>query len=284
MSQSSGEVLAPPVESENVSIFRVVMAAVLIALVWKFRFFLAVLAINQRYPLKDDFFPTFFQSPLVMQVAWLTTCACAATSLFARQKRGRLVAVMFTLLSLLVLCVHQLAFNDVTFLCCAWSSIWAAWFASRIDEPHATLFPRAAWLAALILSMIFWGGAVGKMTDEYWSGKTLFEIYFRERDFWTYNLARRFIPEDALPAVAMWHSRMVVVAEILCSFLWLMPRKIASAAAIIMLCGIALTNNISLFSVVSSLLGLAVIGLHDPKLKTDRHMEPFAVQNEPEGE
>ena len=73
------------------------------------------------------------------------------------------------------------------------------------------------------------------------------------------------VSEESLPAVAMWHSRMVVCAEWLCGFLWLMPRKIASIVAIVMLCGIALTNNFNLFSVVTCLIGLALVGLHQKK-------------------
>ena len=56
--------------------------------------------------------------------------------------------------------------------------------------------------------------------------------------------------EEALRNAATWHSRMVVLSEFLCAFLWLMPRKVASFVAIVVLCGIALTNNLSLFSVV----------------------------------
>ena len=124
---------------------------------------------------------------------------------------------------------------------------------------------RSAWLTHLILLMIFIGGAVGKLTPGYWDGTVLYEIYFRERNFWTYNLVRGMVSEESLPAVAMWHSRMVVCAEWLCGFLWLMPRKIASIVAIVMLCGIALTNNFNLFSVVTCLIGLALVGLHQKK-------------------
>ena len=58
---------------------------------------------------------------------------------------------------------------------------------------------------------------------------------------------------------------MVVLSEFLCAFLWLMPRKVASFVAIVVLCGIALTNNLSLFSVVTCLIALSLVGLHETK-------------------
>lgn len=71
--------------------------------------------------------------------------------------------------------------------------------------------------------------------------------------------------EEALRNAATWHSRMVVLSEFLCAFLWLMPRKVASFVAIVVLCGIALTNNLSLFSVVTCLIALSLVGLHETK-------------------
>ena len=120
------------------------------------------------------------------------------------------------------------------------------------------------------------GGAVGKMTEGYWSGQILYEIYFVGRDFWVYNLVRQFVPEDQLLGVAMWHSRVVICSEWFCAFLWLLPPRVASTVAILMLCGIALTSNFLLFSVVGSLLGLALVGLHQKKGPAKPRPNPFA--------
>ena len=252
-------------DPDNRSLLKVVQAAILISLLWKTFYFIRLTAAHLAFPLEDPFFPWPLQRLQTARVAWILASASAAFVLLAKTRKNifRLTALNFTALA--VLCIHQMSFNDVTFSCCAWSSLWCLWMATRLHEPFEILFERSAWLTHLILSLIFIGGAVGKLTPGYWDGTVLYEIYFRDRDFWTYNLVRSMCPEESLPGIAMWHSRVVVCAEWFCGFLWLMPRKIASIVAITMLCGIALTNNFYLFSVVTCLIGLALVGLHQKK-------------------
>ncbi len=247
------------------SLLRVVHVGIVISLVWKVRFYWYSLGVIDEFPLVDSFFPELFRAKGSLVGAWCLAVGCSILSLVFRQKNilVGLGAIGFFALSLL--CVHQNSYNDVTFLCCAWCSLWCLWFTSRLGEEFDTLYPRAAWLSHLILSLIFLGAAIGKMTLGYWSGDVLHEIYFTGRDFWTYNLLRESLSEEALRDAATWHSKMVVVSEFICAFLWVMPRKIASFVAIVVLGGIALTNNTALFSVVSCLIALAIVGLHDQK-------------------
>jgi len=253
------------IDPDSRALVKVVQAAILISLLWKVTYFIRLSMLHQAFPLEDAFFPWPLQRLETARAAWLLASVSAALVMFAKTQKNilRLTALNFVTLS--VLSIHQMSFNDVTFSCCAWSSLWCLWMATRLHEPFESLFERSAWLTHLILSMIFIGGAIGKLTPGYWDGTVLYEIYFRERNYWTYNLVRNMCPEESLPIIAMWHSRVVVCAEWFCGFLWLMPRKIASIVAIIMLCGIALTNNIYLFSVVTCLIGLALVGLHQKK-------------------
>ncbi len=252
-------------QRESLSLLKLVHVGILVSLLWKVRYFRYFLEIHNEYPIVDPFFPEFFRSPTVLCVAYVLAAFGSILILFTRSKIPLLILGAASFAGLSILCLHQSAYNDVTFLCCAWTSIWCLWFTSRLGESFETLYPRAAWLSHLILSLIFVGAAFGKLTPGYWSGEVLFEIYFKDRDFWTYNLLRSSVSEDGLRNAAMWHSRMVVCSELVCCFLWLMPRKIASVVAIVVLCGIALTNNVFLFSVVACLLGLALVGLHEPK-------------------
>ncbi len=256
---------AKATDPESRSLLKVVQAAILISLLWKTGYFIQINAIHSAFPLEDPFFPWPLQRPETVRVAWILASVSAALVLFAKTQKNILRLSMLGLVALAILSIHQKSFNDVTFMCCAWSSLWCVWMATRLHEPFENLFERAAWLTHLILSLIFIGGAVGKLTPGYWDGTVLYEIYFRDRDFWTYNVVRSLCPEESLPAIAMWHSRVVVCAEWFCGFLWLMPRKIASIVAVVMLCGIALTNNFYLFSVVTCLIGLALVGLHQKK-------------------
>jgi hypothetical protein len=264
-SAATSSIVTDATAPDNRLLLKMVQAAILISLLCKAGFFISFNAIHTAFPLEDPFFPWPLQLLETVRVAWILAAASAAMVLFAKTQKNifRLTALGFA--ALVVLSIHQKSFNDVTFMCCAWSSIWCLWMATRLHEPFEDLFERSAWLTHLILSLIFIGGAVGKLTPGYWDGTVLYEIYFRDRDFWTYNLVRDLCPKESLPEIAMWHSRVVVCAEWFCGFLWLMPRKIASIVAIIMLCGIALTNNFYLFSVVTCLIGLALVGLHQKK-------------------
>ena len=251
-------------------LLKLVHIGILVSLLWKVKFFWYSLGVNLEFPLIDPFFPTFFRLQSTLVAAYIVAVASSALAIFIRSKFVLLVAGCASLCALSILCLHQNSYNDVTFLTCAWTSLWCLWLTSRLGESFKTLYPRAVWLSHMILSLIFFGGAVGKLTPGYWSGEVLHGIYFEGRNFWTYNLMRESMSEEAFRNVATWHSRMVVVSEFVCSFLWLMPRKIASVVAIIVLCGIALTNNILLFSVVTCLIALSLVGLHESKQERSR--------------
>jgi len=250
---------------DTLSLLKVVLVAILVSLTLKISAFVLFDRVNEALPVVDAFFPTFFRSQSVARVAYLLACSGCVLAIFVRQQKHLVCVTLLMLVSLSILAIHQSAYNDVTFMCCCWSALWCVWIATRLNEPFASLFPRAVWLSHLILSLIFLGGVVGKVTPGYWSGQVLFDIYFEQRDFWFYNVFRASLSADQLREAATWHSRMVIISEFVCCFLWLMPARIASAVAVVVLCGIALTNNFLLFSVVTCLIGLAIVGLHQPK-------------------
>ena len=252
-------------ENETQSLLRLVHIGILVSLLWKIKYFQILIGVHAEFPIIDPFFPRFFSSQVSLIAAYIVAVASSALPIFMRSKKMLLACGGASFVALSILCLHQSSFNDVTFLTCAWTSLWCLWLTSRLGESFETLYPRAAWLSHLILSLIFFGGAIGKLTPGYLSGEVLHSIYFEGRDFWTYNLMRESMSEDALRRAATWHSWMVVASELVCGFLWLMPRKVASIIAIVVLCGIALTNNVLLFSVVTCLIALALVGLHQPK-------------------
>ncbi|MDB2686746.1 hypothetical protein N9Y42_06000 [Mariniblastus sp.] len=252
-------------ESENRSLLKVVIAAILISLLWKLPYYMGLDYFNRTMPLQDPFFPAFFRNQTVARMAYLIAVAVSTLLLLSKSRSILTFGSMLLVGTLFTLNIHQSGFNDVTFLCCGWSALWCLWFSTQISEANQSLLPRAAWLSHAILSLILIGGAVGKMTPEYWSGQVLYEIYFVDRDFWFYNIIRDSCTADGLRDAATLHSRLVIVTEFACGFLWLLPMRIASCLVLAVLMGIALTNNTMLFSVVTSLIGLSIIGLHQSK-------------------
>ena len=257
---------------DTLPLLKVVVVGILISLILKVSMFVLFDRVNEATPLIDSFFPILLRTQWVARVAYLLACGGCLIAIFSQQQKHLIAATLLMLVNLMVLTIHQAAFNDVTFMCCSWAAIWCVWFATRLHEPFASLFPRAVFLTHVILSLIFLGAAVGKVTEGYWSGQVLYEIYFEKRDFWFYNIFRAALPADQLREAATWHSRMVIFGEFVCCFLWLMPARWASVVAVVMLCGIALTNNFLLFSVVTCLIGLAIVGLHQPKSEKDRQV------------
>ncbi len=192
--------------------------------------------------------------------------------MFIRTQWALRLQAFVTLACMFVLCIHQGSYNDVTFLTCFWVAAWCAWYTVRLGDPEQELLSKGKTLGLLIVSMIFLGGAVGKWTPGYWSGEVLYEIYFVDRDFWFFNLLRERMDPQGLRDFATCYSRMVVITETACAFLWLLPPKIGSAIGMIVFLGIAVFSNVYLFSVMFCLFGLTIVGMHESK---PRALNPF---------
>lgn len=252
--------------SRTVIAHRIVQIALLVALLWKVRFFYLAAQIYEEIPLADPFFPDWLRSVLTLRVAFAATIVSSLLSLFL-PSRGRIVCAVVTLLGASILCLHQGSYNDMTFVTAWWTSLWNLCFVFRIDDDDQDeALRRYAFLSRLIISMILLGGAIGKWTGEYWSGEVFWDIYFRERDFWVFNLLREQFSEEALREMARWYSRKVIAIETIAGFgLWLLPARWAAGAAIFVLLSIAIFSNFNLFSVLLSLVGLAAVGFLAPR-------------------
>lgn len=254
--------------------YRVVTCFLLASLLWKFRFIPGIFTGYQELTLSDAFFPALFSHPLTLAVLFLTSVTIGLVGLFVRSKLALRCHAITTLVCMFGLCIHQGTYNDVTFVTCFWVSTWCVWYTFRLDDPADILLSKAKVFGILIISLIFLGGAAGKWTPGYWSGEVIYEIYFAGRDFWFFNLLRANMEVDALREFATYYSRMVVLSETACAFLWLLNPRTGSAIALIMFLGITLFSNVLLFSVTLCLIGLAIVGLHQPALSTKLTMLP----------
>jgi hypothetical protein len=244
------------------TMLRVVTWGVLISLLWKFSYFIAGVRIYLAYPIRDDFFPSGLQNAYVFLLAYGLALVGAVGSLFQMQRPRLLICQWITSLSLFVLCIHQHSFNDMTFLTTFWTSLWLLWLGGRVGvESVSSLSAKAVFLSHFVLGMVLLGGAVGKMTPGYWSGEVMYEIYFVKRDFWVFNQMRQWGDYLDLQMIARIYSRAIIMVESFCGFIWLLPPRWASWVAITVLSGIAIFSNFFLFSVLSCLIGLALVGL-----------------------
>lgn len=214
-------------------------------------------AIYHQNPLSIEFFPSLLRSAPVFAAAWLVPMLGAVLVMwfqsYLRYQLGLWVAAS------LVLLWHQGSYNDATFVTSFWVALWALWASGR-DEQSDEDRSNGILLAKLILSMMLLGGVIGKFTAGYWDGSVLYDIYFRGRDFWTFNIARGLLEADQLRAAATIYSRIVSVSELAAVFLVLVPNRGAFILYGALLLLIPLLSNWYLFSVVFSTIALAAAG------------------------
>jgi hypothetical protein len=241
---------------------RIVQAGMFLSLVWKWSFFRDAVSVYAAIPIDDPFFPKFFQSIWVASIVYLGTATAILLSMVTANRKLQMACSGITFAGATILCWHQTTYNDMTFVTLWWTSIWTIWYVWHLDEgDQPRLLRRAAFLSRLIISMILLGGAAGKWTGEYWSGEVFYDIYFRDRDFWLFNLLRQNFEPDTLREIATWYSRQVIVIETVAGLgLWLLPPRWAAMIAIVLLTAIALLSNFLLFSVLTCLIGLAAVG------------------------
>ncbi|NND97659.1 MAG: hypothetical protein HKN47_10065 [Pirellulaceae bacterium] len=239
-----------------------VQLGMLLAIVWKWKFFLSADRIYHRSPIQDPFFPAWMQSADVIRWAFCAAVVAIVFNIASWDRWLSLFCTYLTLVCLTILCLHQGSYNDATFATTWWTCLWATWYVHHMNDPDRTFtLRRGAFLSRAIISMILLGGAVGKWTPEYWDGQVMYDIYFEGRNYWTFNLLRSNFEPETLREMAIWYSRKVVVIETLCGFgLWLLPPRWAALVGLTILTSIALFSNFYLFSVMFCLMGLSTVG------------------------
>ena len=165
--------------------------------------------------------------------------------------------------------MHQMTFNDATFVTSFWASLWLLWLAVSSDEPdphqEQPLAQRARRFAMMIVSLMFLGGFVGKLTPEYWSGLMFYHYFFLDRDILHYPWLRQVLSAEQLRALATWFSRWVVIMEGAMMLAFLAPfRKVAPVAIVCML-SIVAGSTPWLTSVFGSMVGMVLANYAWPR-------------------
>ena len=105
------------IQKENRSILKTVAAAVLIAMLWKVRYFWLMDQWIVSIPLQDEsFFPWMFRNQSTARQAYLLACGAAAALLLVRQQQWLTILASAQLVFVVTLNIHQSGYNDVTFL------------------------------------------------------------------------------------------------------------------------------------------------------------------------
>lgn len=249
---------------DKINVYRVVTGFLLASLLWKGRTLPMFYAIYHSIPLQDPFFPVLMRSPQFLTALFLTPIVSGLAVLFVSDRKLILAQSFLTLLATFGLCIHQGTYNDVTFVTCFWTSVWCCWYGMRMHDSASDLYAKGGKLAVVTVSLVFLGSVAGKLTPGYWSGEVFYQTHFVDRDFWIFNLLRSHLSSESLRGLATYLSRLVIAIEMLCAFLWLIPTRWACGTAIGVLVSMTILSSIYSFSFVCCLLGLAIVGLHQP--------------------
>lgn len=242
---------------------QLVLAGLLLAWAWKATILMQALALALGSPLEDAFFPALLRDPWLLGGALTAPIALALPAL-VRPTVARFVrAFAGTFVCALVLLLHQASYNDASFLSAFWCSLYALWLlaCTRAGIDPALLARRASLLARCVVALMFFGGFVGKLTPGYWDGSVFYDIYFAERDYGPFNLARAWLSPDGLHSAARIYARVVVCSEGLLATLPLWPGRAALWVALVALIAMVALNNPLLLSVLGPLMGVCLAAL-----------------------
>lgn len=234
---------------------RILVLGLLSSWLWKYSLWWTVLRASASQPLEDPFFPALMQRFDVLLVALLLPILIGLTASCVPSARWLAAGCASFAASSALLLLHQSTYNDATFVTVLWSALWGLWlFSARPDSAFAqqTLTARAAMLSQLLMGLWFLGGAIGKCTPGYLDGSVLHDLYFVDRDYLPFVLARRLWRGEALSVVARAYSFIVFVTECALATLPLWPPRLAMHFATLAMVCICLVNNPQLFSVFAA--------------------------------
>lgn len=208
-------------------------------------------------PLVVEGMPVALWHPLVPLVAYgLPFVAVPAGIIWS----GRVAAITAGVgaACALVLSVHVAAYNDATFVTGFWAALWVAWLATRSDVEAEAWGPR---LAQGVVSLMFLGGTLGKLTPEYLSGEVLYHIYFLQKTNGIYPWLRSVLDPEALRSLASAFSWAVIATEaaLATSVFW--KPRVALWTATLVCTGIVVGSTVYLTSVMAPVVGICAGGL-----------------------
>lgn len=249
----------PPTHHAPIEPLRWLNLSLLAAWLWKAWAVPEVDRIYRAHPLVFDFFPSSLRAITTIEVAYLAPICAALGFAIRRTRPAGKVAALAWLAGSLVLLLHLGSYNDATFTTSFWAALWMSWYAFRRPRTDGdwTLVPP--FVARCVISLVFLGGLVGKLTPEYWSGEAFFDIY--DRPYGVFGLARAYMPASALPALAQVYSIGAIAMEGTAAASFLLPSRWAGLVTITVMLSIVALSNLLLGSVMAPLIGLAATAM-----------------------
>ena len=228
----------------------IVYAGLVVGLYTKVTFLTALYLDGLHAPVSHPLFPDFFTSGKVALIAYLAPLVTPAVLFLGRSQGARKLAATILLIANAILLCHIAGYNDATYTTGVWVSFFLLWSATPRDAKQWIFFGKA------VIGLFFLGGAVGKLTGEYWDGSALYDIYFIQKQNFPFPYLRETLNAETLRSIATGFSRITVFAEAILGTIIFWPLRYAAAALVPMIIGMVILSEFQLFSVVGPLLFL----------------------------
>ncbi|MEP7306002.1 MAG: hypothetical protein ABJA98_10840 [Acidobacteriota bacterium] len=246
--------------------FRAVAVSILAVRVMLAVSYFRIAALQVIAPVHDHFFPPLLRHPALVIVAFFGPMLMEVLAL-DRPTGGQMKrAAMVEVAGAAVLLLHQASYFYATWVIVFWAGlfmVWMAWSGAADEERAAAIGP---FLAQLIISLFFLGGAAGKWTAGYWSGEVFYDLLFARRSDLVYAQLRAWFSDANVHLIATWFSRSVIVVETSMALVLFLPARLASSVSILAALALWLTSS-DLFEVAWPIIGIAAAG----RLLAQRH-------------
>lgn len=224
---------------------------------WKAGFLIFQIGVRGlAIPIRYDGLPAILLNQEVALVAYLVPLLAAVVGV-VRGGRAVVAAALVGCISAWVLVSHVATYNDATFVTAWWAGLWIAWAGSRTEAEARAWGPR---LAQAVISLVFLGGVLGKLTPEYTSGEAMYQLYFVQKEVLLYPWLRETVPPDALRSLATAFSWAAIATEaaLATSVLWKPRAALAVSAAVCL--GMVAVSTPYLLSVMAPLVAMCAGG------------------------
>jgi hypothetical protein len=155
-------------------------------------------------------------------------------------------------------CLHLETCNDATFVTALWTSLWLNWLVHNGERDDADFYAVGRGLAHAVIGLLFLGGMIGKLTDEYRSGEAFYGLYFRDNQAWPYPELRAKLSQTEFRQLATWFSRASIWAETMLALAPILPTQFVLGLGTLTILTMMSSWTFQLFSVLGSLLGLMI--------------------------
>ncbi len=241
-------------------IFRLVTLAWLIGWYFKFSFFATYFRhIIHAFPVSHELFPAMFTNNMIS--AWFYFLPVAVLPLlFVPRRAAALITSSVLLVCAVVTGLHINTYNDMTFVSSFWVALWLMWLSIHMNDlKHVQA--HGPMLIKCLIGMIFLGGTVGKLTDEYWNGEVFYNTVVKQTPGFFGLFLREHFAIGQQQTIVAFISKLIIGVEALLVLSPLYPYRFFAVFGIFSVSMLVIFRSWQILSVLSCLTGMIIGGL-----------------------